>query len=295
MLLIDNSWFQENPEAPPKVRELYLVKWKGWSNQHNTWEPKDHLNCPELIEEFHGKSRSKKRKYEAVESYEKHQQISEILNQIMVENDIKLTPAKLYSLTALSSATWEQKVLGLRRSKPRISKSNANMHKRSKGYKLLQEEMQNQVRAWEAEINRINTDPAPITVENLVDLEGPPTTFTYINDYKPMDGIIIPTDPIVGCECTDCYEDRKMCCGPNAGTHVGYKKNRRVRISPGNPVYECNKRCECGPDCFNRVVQHGRKHKVCIFRTDNNRGWGVKALQKIPKGTFVMEYVGEVR
>ena len=46
---------------------------------------------------------------------------------------------------------------------------------------------------------------------------------------------------------------------------------------------------------MNRVVQQGRKHRVCIFRTANGRGWGVKAMQKIKKGSFVMEYVGEVR
>ena len=35
--------------------------------------------------------------------------------------------------------------------------------------------------------------------------------------------------------------------------------------------------------------------QLAIFRTSNSRGWGVKTLQKIKKGTFVMEYVGEVR
>ena len=46
-------------------------------------------------------------------------------------------------------------------------------------------------------------------------------------------------------------------------------------------------------DCINRVVQHGRKIPLCIFRTDN-RGWGVKTLQPIKANTFVTEYVGEV-
>ncbi len=36
------------------------------------------------------------------------------------------------------------------------------------------------------------------------------------------------------------------------------------------------------------------KVKLCIYRTDNGCGWGVKALEKIKKGTFVVEYVGEV-
>ncbi len=34
--------------------------------------------------------------------------------------------------------------------------------------------------------------------------------------------------------------------------------------------------------------------KLCIYRTDNGCGWGVKTLENIKKGTFVTEYVGEV-
>ena len=34
--------------------------------------------------------------------------------------------------------------------------------------------------------------------------------------------------------------------------------------------------------------------KLCIFRTSNGRGWGVKTLETIRKNTFVIEYVGEV-
>ena len=33
---------------------------------------------------------------------------------------------------------------------------------------------------------------------------------------------------------------------------------------------------------------------MCIYRTDNGCGWGVKALENIKKGSFVVEYVGEV-
>lgn len=30
----------------------FLVHWKRWSSNHDTWEPEENLSCPELIEKF---------------------------------------------------------------------------------------------------------------------------------------------------------------------------------------------------------------------------------------------------
>ena len=62
----------------------------------------------------------------------------------------------------------------------------------------------------------------------------------------------------------------------------------------GSAIYECNIKCTCDTECWNRVVQLGSRVKLAIFKTKNGCGWGVKAKQKIVKGTFIMEYLGEV-
>lgn len=81
-------------------------------------------------------------------------------------------------------------------------------------------------------------------------------------------------------------------------------------------IFECNRACSCWKTCNNRVVQYGVRYefyyllhdlvfevfcvnfylnrsRLQVFRT-KGKGWGVRALRDIPKGTFVCEYVGEI-
>ncbi|XP_013392113.1 histone-lysine N-methyltransferase SETMAR-like [Lingula anatina] len=60
------------------------------------------------------------------------------------------------------------------------------------------------------------------------------------------------------------------------------------------PVYECNRECKCSIQCSNRIVQRGVQFKLQVRNTDSDKGFGLYALETIPKDHFVCEYAGEV-
>ncbi|XP_063301516.1 histone-lysine N-methyltransferase SUV39H2 [Pelobates fuscus] len=226
-----------------KGKEYFLVKWKGWPESCNTWEPKDNLKCSAILKQFH------------TDLY-KYLSRVQFNNRGVVKDSIKFLDPTVSDYI-------------VKKAKQRIA-----------------------LRRWEEELKRKKNHNGMIYVENIVDLEGPPVDFYYINDYKASPGVITLGEAIVGCECTDCFTGK--CCPTEAGVEFAYNEQKQLKIPPGRPIYECNSRCKCGPDCPNRVVQKGPPYSLCIFRTHNGRGWGVQTLQKIKKNSFVMEYVGEV-
>lgn len=45
-----------------KGRIEYLLKWKGYNDDENTWEPKDNLDCTELLADFESREKEKREK-----------------------------------------------------------------------------------------------------------------------------------------------------------------------------------------------------------------------------------------
>ncbi|KAF8154816.1 hypothetical protein B0H34DRAFT_660281 [Crassisporium funariophilum] len=149
-------------------------------------------------------------------------------------------------------------------------------------------------------------DAPPIEIRNLVDYEPtPPWEFYYTNKMYHSEGVPPPDmKNLVSCNCKGgCNPKSKTCAclarqraailHPDPALDFAYDKNGKLKI-PGYPIFECNDLCGCDDDCRNRVVQHGRKVQVAIQKTEK-KGWGVFAgPKKIPNGTFIGIYAGEL-
>uniref|UniRef100_A0A182K1U8 Histone-lysine N-methyltransferase n=1 Tax=Anopheles christyi TaxID=43041 RepID=A0A182K1U8_9DIPT len=59
-------------------------------------------------------------------------------------------------------------------------------------------------------------------------------------------------------------------------------------------ITECGDLCDCNlRSCRNRVVQHGLDVPLQLCYIPG-KGWGVRTMVPIPKGSFLVEYVGEI-
>ncbi|KAG0566165.1 hypothetical protein KC19_7G043200 [Ceratodon purpureus] len=73
-----------------------------------------------------------------------------------------------------------------------------------------------------------------------------------------------------------------------------YDKYGRLVIGTRfNELVECNERCGCGEFCVNREMQKGLTTPVEVYKTEN-KGWALRTLVGIPRGKFVIEYIGEM-
>jgi hypothetical protein len=43
-------------------KKQYLIKWKGYSEAHNSWEPEENVNAPDLVKGYHAQHKAKARK-----------------------------------------------------------------------------------------------------------------------------------------------------------------------------------------------------------------------------------------
>ncbi|MCI4381404.1 hypothetical protein PGIGA_G00251300 [Pangasianodon gigas] len=138
----------------------------------------------------------------------------------------------------------------------------------------------------------------PIPCVNGVDDEDCPSDYKYIAENCETSAMNIDRNitHLQHCNCTDDCSSSNCLCG-QLSIRCWYDKDQRLlqefnKIEPPL-IFECNLACSCHKTCKNRVVQAGIKVRLQLYRTEK-MGWGVRALQDIPQGSFICEYVGEL-
>ncbi|XP_061462024.1 histone-lysine N-methyltransferase SETDB1 isoform X2 [Rhineura floridana] len=150
-------------------------------------------------------------------------------------------------------------------------------------------------------------EDVPLSCVNEID-NTPPPQVAYSKERIPGKGVYINTswEFLVGCDCEDGCRDKSKCachqlttqataCTPGGqiNPNSGYQHKRLEECLPTG-VYECNKRCRCNLNmCTNRLVQHGLQVRLQLFKTQN-KGWGIRCLDDIAKGSFVCIYAGKI-
>ncbi|RWS16657.1 histone-lysine N-methyltransferase EHMT2-like protein [Dinothrombium tinctorium] len=130
-----------------------------------------------------------------------------------------------------------------------------------------------------------------IPIVNGVDNEPIPVDFMYVIENCETSPINIDRviTSLQSCKCEDdCTSDSCICAA--ISFRCWYDRDGKLvpefNLMDPPMIFECNRACSCWKSCYNRVVQFG-------VRTQS-KGWGVRPLKDIPKGTFVCEYIGEI-
>uniref|UniRef100_A0A665XAC7 Euchromatic histone-lysine N-methyltransferase 1b n=1 Tax=Echeneis naucrates TaxID=173247 RepID=A0A665XAC7_ECHNA len=144
----------------------------------------------------------------------------------------------------------------------------------------------------------LGQERVPIPCVNSVDSEPYPDNYKYIPENCVTSPMNIDRN-ITHLQYCVCKEDcsASICMCGQLSLRCWYDKSGCLlpefcREEPPL-IFECNHACSCWRTCKNRVVQNGLRTRLQLFRT-SKKGWGVRALQDIPKGTFICEYVGEI-
>lgn len=275
---------------------LYLVKWTGYGNEFNTWEPIDHLGCvTDMASDIRlmDKSLSGANK----DAYKKMILLNSLLQEIASPDNkdayilLKMTgisglqykPGNLaYLKNVLKSKSQrmrkalmadeqfrldycsilERTIKDLRiiTSFESVEKLGEAVSRRNKFMKCLKNH--------EANINRIilkeEKGCATIELENYCDFDLPAEDFTYITKCKAgSPDIIISQSPRWSCKCGKyCQSITRKCCPIMNKSHRNYNNDGSLRSLKHNTIFECNSKCDCPSTCPNRVIQQGRKVSV---------------------------------
>lgn len=269
----------------------FFIKWKGYDNSYNTWEPLDNLVQCTVFREYVD---------EKFKSLEKDIYVNCSNIKQRVKKDVRQTMKQQKAITMYQIQPFdpfEYKVIQvfyhLLPADEKFKKKLENLVYKNHFFKLdehqgkLHDELLARIRKKEDIV---------VTIENDEDFSDPPKFEYLIKNFLNDDQYLVATSSVKGCKCKDCSKDSE-CCPKLKGQPFPYRKEKNgrvvMRLNTADKIIECGDLCECGEECMNRISQRRKEIPLCLFKT-KNRGWGVRALANIPKGTFILEYVGEL-
>uniref|UniRef100_T1JED5 Histone-lysine N-methyltransferase n=1 Tax=Strigamia maritima TaxID=126957 RepID=T1JED5_STRMM len=138
----------------------------------------------------------------------------------------------------------------------------------------------------------------PIQCVNGVDNESFPVDYLYIIENCETTPLAIDRciTSLQSCSCEDdCLANSCTCSSLSLKCWYTKEGSLLPEFNLLDPpmIFECNRACRCWKNCNNRTVQHRKLNRLQLFRTQG-KGWGVRALRDISRGTFICEYVGEL-
>lgn len=274
------------------------VKWENYTTKDNTWEPLENVKETEALEQF--------LEYEMTGEEEK---INAACQQLLDEDqqDLEAFSRKPKRAIMQELKNFDPLEFKCYQLIYMLIKDQENFYynfrKKFRHMLILNHFHELDIKQHE-EHKRVKTDIMEkemkvfsVTIVNDVDF----TTFEYFHYVRenilPADYDDLNRSVKLGCNCENGCSRESNCCPSIVKGQFAYKNvnnKKRLRLNNTQMIYECNENCSCDVNCLNRVTQQPRLFPMQIFKTDDDRGWGLKTTSNIPSGTFLMEYTGEI-
>lgn len=289
--VIEDVWFV-TLETVVKTSEMrFLVKWEGFPVSENTYEPFENLRHCQVLQEYVDRKFMQlqdqidgvcmKLLSETQEQYDyfKSRPKASIVRKFCKFDELDF---KCSLLAYIFTYGGEVKTCFMNKLRHQnlIYQFYAQWKKEQESNYMLVETIM-------SEENYSFT----LTAENNIDYEPIPK-FEYLPKViYPLTSFGLGMGLNVGCKCGRKCNKKTNCCPQSLGWNFIYNEaDEKLSTKDIQMIVECNDFCSCDKDCPNRPKQITAK--MVIFKT-SERGWGVKTLDHIPSGRFIVEYTGE--